>query len=86
VQHALEAVYANAGLMICGLSLVLSEVEEGNLSLPFDVGKGEWTRNEYRVGFRPDRLRRASVERFREWLLEQAKDTAARVRALAEAG
>ncbi len=81
VQHALEAVYANAGLMICGLSLVLSEVEEGNLSLPFDVGKGQWTRRAYRVDFRPDRLRRASVGRFREWLLEQAEDTLGRIQA-----
>ncbi len=75
VQHALEAVYANAGLMICGLSLVLGEVQAGSLSLPFDVRKGQWTRNAYRVGFRPDRLRRASVERFREWLLQQAGET-----------
>jgi LysR family glycine cleavage system transcriptional activator len=75
VQHALEAVYANAGLMICGLSLVLPELEQGSLSLPFHVSKGQWTRNEYRVGFRPDRLRRASVDRFREWLLEQAGET-----------
>jgi len=79
VQHALEAVYANAGLMICGLSLVLSEVEEGGLSLPFDVDKGGWTSAAYCVAFRSDRLRRASVERFREWLLEQAEDTLGRL-------
>jgi LysR family glycine cleavage system transcriptional activator len=81
VQHALEAVYANAGLMICGLSLVLPEVERGNLSLPFDIDKGRWTSAAYHVSFRADRLRRASVDRFRGWLLEQAAETLGRIQA-----
>jgi LysR family glycine cleavage system transcriptional activator len=85
VQHALKAVYANAGLMICGLSLVLSEVEAGNLSLPFEVGKGGWTGAGYQVAFRPDRLRRASVDRFRNWLLKQAGDTLERLHARVDA-
>lgn len=80
VVHALEAVYANAGLLICGVSLVAPQIDDGRLSLPFPVAEGEWTRNAYCVSFRPETLRRTAVERFREWLLAEAAKTSDEIR------
>ncbi len=75
VMHALEAVYANAGLIVCGYALVQNEIEAGRLTIPFQVQKGEWSRNAYSVSFRPDALRRVKTARFRDWLLAEAATT-----------
>ena len=83
VQHALEAVYANAGLMICGLSLVRPQIDEGRLSVPFPIQEGGRSKNAYHVNFRPGALRRSAIERFREWLLNEARETAKQLRQVA---
>lgn len=75
IVQALEAVYANAGLLICGLALVQPQIDDGRLSIPFPIEKGERSSNAYRVSFRPDALRRAATAKFRDWLLEQALET-----------
>ena len=75
VIHALEAVYADSGFLICGLALIKPKVASGLLTIPFPVAKGEWTGNAYRVTFRPGSLRRDPIERFRTWLLAQAEQT-----------
>jgi LysR family glycine cleavage system transcriptional activator len=84
VMHALEAVYANAGLIVCGHGLVSKEIEAGRLTLPFPSEKGEWSRNAYRIGFKPEALRRGKVEQFRSWLLDQAADTREQLSAIKE--
>lgn len=73
VQHALEAVYANAGLMICGLSLIRPELDADRLSLPFPIGEGAWSDSTYVAVFRPAALRRVPIARFRDWLLEEGR-------------
>lgn len=70
--QALEAVYANAGLLVCGLALVEPQIKDGRLSIPFAVDKGQWSANAYRVSFRPEALRRAATAKFRDWLLDEA--------------
>lgn len=75
VVHALEAVTADAGLLVCGLALIAPLVEGGVLSLPFPIEEGRWSKNGYRVHFRPSALRRNRIELFREWLLGQARET-----------
>ena len=75
VMHALESVYANAGLIICGYALVKTEIDAGRLTLPFPVEKGERSRSAYRVRFFADSKRRSRNEPFRAWLLEQANET-----------
>jgi LysR family glycine cleavage system transcriptional activator len=77
--QALEAVYANAGLLVCGMALVEPQIEEGRLSIPFPLEKGEWSANAYCVSFRPEALRRAATQTFRDWLLDQAGATRARL-------
>ena len=75
VMHALEAVYANAGLLVCGVGLVKPKIDAGKLSLPFPVAQGEWSKNAYHVRFQPTVLRRNATARFREWLLDEARKT-----------
>ncbi|MEM7280526.1 MAG: LysR family transcriptional regulator [Pseudomonadota bacterium] len=75
VVQALEAVYANAGFVLCGLSLVQNEINEGKLNTPFAVEEGEWAKAEYQVQFRPDALERGVVQNFRAWLLKEARKT-----------
>lgn len=76
VVQALESVYADAGLLICGLSLIEPQLHSGRLCLPFPVAQGAWTGHSYRAAFRGSVARRAQVARFRNWLLDMGAETA----------
>jgi hypothetical protein len=78
--RALEAIYADAGFLICGLGLIEEEVRIGRLCLPFPVAQGAWTSHAYRVVFRGSAARRAQVILFRSWLLERSSETRAQLR------
>lgn len=80
VMHALEAVYANAGLLVCGIALLKPQLDDNRLSLPFPISHGEWSRNAYMVSFQPAALRRPATARFREWLLKEAGKTSNELR------
>ena len=82
VQHALEAVYADAGLVVCGIALVMTQIQKKRLSLPFPIDEGEWTTSAYHISFRPGALRRTAIERFREWLLTEAQRTTDELKSL----
>ncbi len=75
LTHALEAVYADSGFIVCGLALIKPKVDEGLLEIPFPIEKGEWSRHAYQVSLRSGGRRREQVERFRAWLLDQAAQT-----------
>ncbi len=75
VMHALEAVYANAGFLICGSALLKPQLDDGKLALAFPASQGEWSKNAYRVSFQPSALRRSAIARFRDWLLAEARTT-----------
>lgn len=75
LAHALEAVYANSGFLVCGLALITPNVENGTLTAPFSTNKGEWSRNAYRISFRHGSNRRETTRRFQTWLLDQAEQT-----------
>lgn len=83
VMHALEAVYANAGFMVCGLALVRNQIDDGTLSLAFPIEQGARSKNAYRASFRESAIRRANIEQFREWLLNEAAGTEEELRRLA---
>ncbi len=83
LTHALEAVYADSGFIMCGLALIKPKIDEGLLEIPFPVEKGEWSRHAYQVSFRPGGRRREQTERFRSWLLDQATTTLDELVALA---
>ena len=71
--HALEAVYANAGFIVCGIGLIKQKIEERQLDTPFPLEEGQWSNHSYRVKFRHDSLRRQQTKAFRDWLLSQGE-------------
>ena len=72
VVQALEAVYADAGFILCGLSLVYPQIQQQQLSLPFPIDEGDYAERDYQVRFRSESLSRTAVRTFREWLLNEA--------------
>jgi LysR family glycine cleavage system transcriptional activator len=84
--RAVDAVLADAGLTICGLALLREHIEGDSLTFPFPVGSGKWTSHGFQARFRPDALARPQVRRFRQWLAEESRVSAAwlaeRVRAV----
>lgn len=75
IKPAVEAVLANAGLTICGLTLIGPQIDDGTISLPFPISTGQWTDHSFQARFRADAMLRPQVKRFREWLVDQAKAT-----------
>ncbi len=84
VVDALEAVYSDAGLIVCGLALVQGLIEAGRLSLPFPASQGIARRQAYRVDFKDSALRRSQSREFRDWLMQEAKATQAPLAQLAK--
>lgn len=76
VLHALEAVYADAGFIICGISLVTSQLDNGSLTLPFPLEQGQWSKHAYRARFQAASLQKSAVQNFRAWLLDESQRTA----------
>lgn len=83
VVPALEATLSDAGLMICGLALILNRVEAGELVLPFPVSTGTWTSHAFHADFRREALVRPQIRRFRDWLETEARTTQASLQAVA---
>ncbi len=77
IVRAVDAVLADAGLTICGLALLKERIEDGSLTFPFPVGSGDWTSHAYQARFRPDALARPQVRRFRQWLAQESRVSAA---------
>lgn len=73
--HALEAVYSDAGIVICGLALVIDQFKNQKLSPPFPLSQGKFTSHAYTVTFRRDAARRGQTNKFREWLIQEAEKT-----------
>ena len=73
IMHALEAVYADSGFLICGLGLIRAKIKDGHLDVPFPIQEGQWSDHSYRVDFQHASLRRGQTKTFRTWLLKQAE-------------
>lgn len=74
-KNALEGVRSNAGLLVCGLSYVLDDLETGTLSLPFPAHECLRSRYPYRIQARAEVKARSQVARFMEWLFAEAANT-----------
>lgn len=74
---ALRAIGAgsDAGLLICGLSLILSEINTGALKMPFDIAEGAWAGFAYHLHDIEETNIRRQLTIFQDWLLEKAKAT-----------
>jgi len=77
IVRAVDAVLADAGLSICGLALLRERIEDRTLTLPFPVRSGNWTSHGFQARFRADALARPQVRRFRQWLVEESRASAA---------
>jgi LysR family glycine cleavage system transcriptional activator len=77
IVRAVDAVLADAGLTICGLALLGHPIEDGSLTFPFAVSSGRWTSHGFQARFRADALARPQVRRFRQWLAEESRASAA---------
>lgn len=77
-QHArlaLEAVRQDVGFLVCGLSLVLSGLEDGSIVNPFPACQHLTAPHPYRLKLRPDAEKRPQIRRFAAWLRNQASET-----------
>ena len=84
IAPGLEAVLSDAGVMICGLALILDRLEGAEFTLPFPVSTGAWTRHAFQARFRRDALLRPQVRRFRQWLEEEAQQTSRHLQRIAK--
>lgn len=77
-QHArlaLEAVKENVGFLVCGLSLVLGDLNDGSIVNPFPASQNLAAPHPYRLALRTDADKRPQVQRFAAWLRTQAHET-----------
>ena len=82
VTPALRAARSGAGVLICGMSLVLPHLESGELLLPFGAAPGRWDERGYVLDTHAPALKRPAVQEFRDWLIHRAQDTRDRLGAL----
>lgn len=76
VSHAIQAVRSgNAGLLICGLSLVIDEIKAGSLKTPFKIKEGAWSGYAYQLNNNEQKLKRPQALIFKNWLSQEAKKT-----------
>lgn len=76
IRRALDAVLADSGFALCGLALLREQLEAGSIALIYPPSTGVRTVWAFTAHFRGDYERRAPVRAFREWLLEESRDTA----------
>lgn len=78
----LEAARQNVGFLICGLSLLLADLEAGRLVLPFPPSEHLPAPQPYRAQIRHDGAARPQVQSFLSWLRAEARDTERRIATL----
>lgn len=74
-RNALEAARENVGFLVCGLSLVLQDLASGAVVRPFPVSQSLPAPHPYRMQLRADAGKRPQVQRFIDWLRDEAGAT-----------
>jgi LysR family glycine cleavage system transcriptional activator len=77
-QHArlaLEAVRQDVGYLVCGLSLVQRDIEEGFVVNLFPMAQHIVAPHPYRLRLRQDVEKRPQIQRFLTWLRSEAGET-----------
>lgn len=75
ITAALDAVRADAGVTLCGMALIGDRLDAGEIGLPYPISTGRWSAHGFHARFRADVDGRRPVQRFREWLLGEARAT-----------
>jgi LysR family glycine cleavage system transcriptional activator len=83
---ALDAVEANAGMCLMGLSLIAGLIRSGDICLPFPISWGLRTGHMFTARWRADWHQRRHVQRFRDWLCSEAAATARDLEQLVSGG
>jgi LysR family glycine cleavage system transcriptional activator len=65
---AMEPVRQEVGFLVCGLSLVLRDLESGQIVLPFPPDQHLKARTPFRMIVRPEAETRPQMQRFLAWL------------------
>lgn len=81
---AVRAMKSNVGMIICGLSLLEKELDAGVVIMPFGSAPGAWAREKYQLICQKNSLKKPMVQAFRDWLIEQTRQTAQRLDARLE--
>lgn len=77
ITAALDAVTANAGVTLCGLALLAERLDAGEVALPYSVLAGRWSDHGFVARYRSDIDSRRHAQRFRTWLVQESRATAA---------
>lgn len=79
---ALEAVRQNVGFFVCGLSLVLTDINEGTIVCPFPISQHIVAPYPFQMIARADAEKRPQIQKFIEWLRCKSHETQLQVDAL----
>jgi len=82
ITAALGAVKADAGVCLSGIALIVDQLENGEIELPYPPATGQPSAHAFTARFRPDTRTRRHIARFRAWLVEEARRTHERLAAL----
>ncbi len=85
-RTALEAVRNDVGFLVCGLGLVLQDLDAGRIVLPFPPQQHIAASHPYRLTLRPQAEQRPQLSRFLTWLRHESAQTVGRLRQETESG
>lgn len=77
ITSALDSIAADAGVTLCGLALLAERLDCGAIALPFPMATGRWSEHAFLARYRPDLEGRPHIARFRAWLADEGRATAA---------
>ncbi len=84
ICSVLDAVAAHAGVTLCGLAMITDQLDAGAVALPFPAEMGRWSAHGFVARFRSDLQGQRHLERFRDWLVAEARVTADRLALIAD--
>lgn len=77
---AIQSVQLDAGFLVCGLSLLLHDLDGGSVVLPFPSALHLVAPHPYRIRLRAEAANRPQTQRFVDWLRGEAKETDRRIK------
>ncbi len=83
MDQALKVTRSNAGVLLCGLVLILDEINSEKLCMPFDIKEGGWTSYAYQLSISDAQLKRPQVRKFKEWITKEAQVTRSKLEKIA---
>lgn len=77
IVPALDAIFADAGICLCGIVLLEDQIGTGSIALPYSIRTGSVTSHLFVAHFpETTNVKRPHIERFQSWLASEAALTA----------